>query len=274
MIEAAQKPRIAFLASPAMRASGMPARQFVDRFGVQLADYRIVTTGGVYQDLFADRTDLEVEQYKPHDKGGLVKIARDIVEGRCISVLNFPDQNKQQGFISYSLHHMLINQAIYHNIDINENPQSSMVWVSGNAGADRPEEQTLALIAHSPTEKRQPKNDLVQLATTFAAEFSRFQRIICTGTTGKTLADAIPALRSKLFSYESGNLGGDVQIADEINEGRCQHVIFLVNPAWAQPHRDDVVVFINLSHYAPVNLMLTTQSAYRWAGALRQQLQG
>ena len=66
--------------------------------------------------------------------------------------------------------------------------------------------------------------------------------------------------------------GGDFQIAREITEGRCQHAVFFINPEWAQPHRDDVLIFVETGRHFPVNMMFTKHSALRWASALREHL--
>ena len=179
-----ERPRIAILASPATRKFGAPAHQFVDQHRDRLRSYRIVTTGGVYSDLFADKGDLTVEQYPAHDQGGLVKVAADIADGNCQGVLTFADISKQQGYISYSLHNAILNQAIWADIEMIINPHSTSIWVTGKTGVVDPGKETLALIAHSKTDNRKPKEAIIKFADEFAEEFSRFQRIICTGTTG------------------------------------------------------------------------------------------
>lgn len=266
-----QKPRFALLASPCTRQLEGDARRFVEQHRKILSrSVHILTTGGVAHDLFADKSDLEVTSYPSHTQGGLIIIAADIVENRCDGLITFADPNREQSLLSPP-NKMAFNQCLWHDRELIPNAHTANLWVTGQTGVVNQGEETLALIAHSRTENRRPKEDIIEFADEFAAEFSRFQRVICTGTTARELSEAVPQLSDKIFAFESGMKGGDVQIAREIVAGRCQHVVFFINPEWAQPHRDDVLTFIDISRHFGVNIMFTPKSAWRWAGQLRAE---
>jgi len=269
-----RKPTIAFLASPALRKPGGTAYEFIARHREKLQGYRIITTGGVGRDLFEQGPGLglTVHTYLPSDQGGLVQITRDIVKKECQVVVNLADTNKPQSMFSWESNNAIFNQALNFNIEMIVNPHSADLWISGQTGVAEQQKETVALIAHSEANDRKPKDEITALAAEFGPEFARFQRIVCTGSTGKYLATQVPAIRDKIVAYESGMSGGDDEISAEMVEDRCQHVIFLINPKWAQPHQQAVFVFNDIARKKDINIMFTDHSARRWAGALRQQL--
>jgi methylglyoxal synthase len=269
-----RKPTIAFLASAALRKPGGTAYEFIARHREKLQGYRIITTGGVGRDLFEQGPGLglTVHTYLPSDQGGLVQISRDIVRKQCEVVVNLADTSKPQSMFSWVSNNDIFNAALNLNVEMLINQNSADLWISGQTGVVDPQTETLALIAHSEANDRKPKDEITALAAKFGPEFARFQRIICTGSTGKFLAAEVPAIRDKIVAYESGMSGGDDEISAEMVEDHCQHVIFLINPKWAQPHQQAVFVFNDIARKKDINIMFTNQSAWRWAGALRQQL--
>jgi methylglyoxal synthase len=270
MIESLQKPTIAFLASPATRREGGTAHKFVHDNLPRLREYRIVTTAGVFQDLFAGRSDLEVENYPPHDQGGLVMIGADIADEHCKCLVHFTDPARQPNPLSSAV----LEQAIWSNIPSIINNRSGDLWINGLSGVINQGEETLALIAHSEAGGRNPKSEMVKFAKAFVPELLGFKRILCTGNTGQALHEAVPELRPKLYrEFKSGMRGGDFQIAREIIRGNCQHIIFLINSGWAQPHSNAVTTFVYTSRHYPVNEIFNPQDAWRWGGYLRQERQ-
>ncbi len=66
-----------------------------------------------------------------------------------------------------------------------------------------------------------------------------------TGTTGKQVKDAHPAL--EVTPLKSGPLGGDQQIGAMIAEGAIDMLVFFVDPMTAQPHDVDVKALTRLA---------------------------
>lgn len=100
--------------------------------------------------------------------------------------------------------------------------------------------QTLALIAHDGM-----KQSMMALAGEYFELLSRFSRRVSTGTTGRRLNELArergwPSDVAWTSCYESGPLGGDVQIANLILLHQCQRVIFFCDPLVAHQHEVDI----------------------------------
>ncbi|NEO98423.1 MAG: methylglyoxal synthase [Symploca sp. SIO2E9] len=89
----------------------------------------------------------------------------------------------------------------------------------------------IALIAHD-----RKKYEIVNFVKQHQAIFYRYQ-LIATGTTGQRILNET-SLNVELML--SGAMGGDVQIAAQVAEGKVAAVIFLVDPLYAQPHEPDI----------------------------------
>lgn len=284
MIDHVQRPTIAFTASPATWRrggwwrKGGTAFEFVAEHRERLRNYQIVTTQDVCDGLFRNKPDLSVEPKQSYDDGGLTAIANEIVEGRYVGVITFADLKNPASQTSPE-NITIFNRALGARIPIMINPCTAGLWLTGQTGVVRPEEETLALIAHSEAGGRCPKAEIIKLADEYQEEFSRFHRILCTKTTGQTLIKAVPRLSSKIVTHlndieiKSGMGGGDCQIANEIDRGMCNFGVFFANELWAQPHQADVQSFMNTCRRRAINLMFTYESACRWAGLLRAQFQ-
>jgi methylglyoxal synthase len=79
----------------------------------------------------------------------------------------------------------------------------------------------IAIIAHDGK-----KADLVAFAT-FNRDRLKECRILATSTTGRLLAEKVGL---EVEPFETGPLGGDVQIASRVVEGEVDAVIFIVDP--------------------------------------------
>jgi methylglyoxal synthase len=89
----------------------------------------------------------------------------------------------------------------------------------------------IALIAHD-----HKKDDMVMVATEFAAFLSRCH-VIATGTTGGRLQAEVGLEVERCLS---GPLGGDLQIGARLAVGGVDAVIFLRDPMTPQPHEPDI----------------------------------
>lgn len=106
-------------------------------------------------------------------------------------------------------------------------------------------QKTIALVAH---DNRKP--DLMQWVRHNAPVLAE-HRLVCTGTTGSKVQDA---LREKLGAaapdvtlLKSGPLGGDQQLGALITEGRIDVLVFLWDPMQPQPHDVDVKALLRIS---------------------------
>ena len=89
----------------------------------------------------------------------------------------------------------------------------------------------IALIAHD-----HKKDDMVMVATEFAAFLSRCH-LLATGTTGGRLQAEVGLEVERCLS---GPLGGDLQIGARLAVGEVDAVIFLRDPMTPQPHEPDI----------------------------------
>lgn len=126
----------------------------------------------------------------------------------------------------------------------------------GNCNDSGVAAKTVALIAHN-----EMKDQMAHFALDYEDQLSRFRRILATGTTGKLVQETAPSLAGKVLPLHSGPKGGDVEIAVEILAGRCQYVVFFVDPLRPHPHIDDVRVVFGACMRAP-NVQIFTNEAH------------
>lgn len=106
----------------------------------------------------------------------------------------------------------------------------------------------LALVAHDNC-----KADLVNWVQRHAKLLIR-HHLICTGTSGKLILDALRAEESEealschVELLKSGPLGGDLQMGARIAENRIDFLIFFWDPMQAQPHDVDVKALLRISN--------------------------
>lgn len=109
--------------------------------------------------------------------------------------------------------------------------------------------KTIGLVAHDNRKK-----DLVEWVEWNWEELMN-HRLICTGTTGRLVAEAIQKKvgMSKKSSaiditlLKSGPLGGDQQLGAMIAEGKVDMLFFLWDPMQPQPHDVDVKALLRIT---------------------------
>ncbi len=109
----------------------------------------------------------------------------------------------------------------------------------------------IALVAHDNR-----KADMVEWVEWNQA-LLRKHKLICTGTTGKLVEDALArkrranahgiAVETDVLKLKSGPLGGDQQLGAMIAEGRIDVIIFFWDPMEPQPHDVDVKALLRIS---------------------------
>ncbi|MEL6436580.1 MAG: methylglyoxal synthase [Pseudomonadota bacterium] len=113
--------------------------------------------------------------------------------------------------------------------------------------------RTLALVAHD-----QKKDDMVNFAKDHADLLAPCQ-LVCTGTTGGRIQDALPNL--DILRVRSGPLGGDQQIGAMIAEGRIDALIFFIDPLSPMPHDVDVKALTRLAVVYDIPMALNSATA-------------
>lgn len=99
-------------------------------------------------------------------------------------------------------------------------------------------DKKIALIAHD-----NKKKDLIEWAR-FNRVLLAHHQIFATGTTGSMLEHE---LGIKITKYQSGPLGGDMQIGAGIACGKIDFLIFFWDPMEPMPHDPDVKALLRLA---------------------------
>ena len=110
----------------------------------------------------------------------------------------------------------------------------------------------VALIAHDDE-----KPEMLDLVESYESLLSGFD-LVGTGTTGGRInEETVLSVERK----ESGSLGGDVQIAAEVVEGRLDGIVFLRDPLTAQPHEPDIGALLRICDVHDTPLATTRTGA-------------
>lgn len=107
----------------------------------------------------------------------------------------------------------------------------------------------IALVAHDHLKK-----DMAEWVEFNAATLVE-HHLVCTGTTGKVVEEALKVGLSAsgaspplhLTRLSSGPLGGDQQLGAQIVEGRVDLMVFFWDPMQPQPHDVDVKALLRLA---------------------------
>lgn len=104
----------------------------------------------------------------------------------------------------------------------------------------------IALVAHDNR-----KLDMIEWVE-FNREILLQHNLVCTGTTGKLVEEAL--IRDQIIEsgevsirrLKSGPLGGDQQLGSLISDGKIDIFIFFWDPMQAQPHDVDVIALLRI----------------------------
>jgi methylglyoxal synthase len=110
----------------------------------------------------------------------------------------------------------------------------------------------LALIAHDGK-----KADMTAFATFNRGTLQRC-RLVATSTTGRLLREKV-GLNVEVL--QSGPVGGDVQIASRVVDGKIDAVIFLVDPLDKHPHDPDIQTLLRICNVHDVPLATNVATA-------------
>lgn len=119
----------------------------------------------------------------------------------------------------------------------------------------------IALVAHDNM-----KRDLAEWVD-WNWELLLKHHLICTGTTGKMVANTLLEKRNNdhgrfdITMLKSGPLGGDQQLGAMIAEGGVDMVIFFWDPMMAQPHDVDVKALLRLATVYNVPMAINRSTA-------------
>ena len=124
--------------------------------------------------------------------------------------------------------------------------------------------RTIAIIAHDGR-----KTDLVAFAT-YNRELLAGFRLVATATTGRLLREKVGL---EVETVLSGPLGGDVQIAAMVAEGRIAAVLFFVDPLSAHPHDPDIRTLLRVCnvHDVPLATNVATANLFLTSSLLTEQ---
>ena len=119
----------------------------------------------------------------------------------------------------------------------------------------------IALVAHDSRKK-----DLIEWVLLNRKALVS-QKLICTGTTGKLILEALDKERKHddpdidITLLKSGPLGGDQQLGAMIAEHKIDMLIFLWDPMQIQPHDVDVKALLRIASLYNVPAAINRSSA-------------
>lgn len=99
---------------------------------------------------------------------------------------------------------------------------------------------TIALVAHDHR-----KADMVDWVI-FNSDFLAQHRLICTGTTGSLVRDALyqQGVYPEFIIMNSGPMGGDAEIAAMVVRKEIDLAVFLIDDLNPQPHEADIMMLL------------------------------
>lgn len=112
--------------------------------------------------------------------------------------------------------------------------------------------KTIALIAHDGK-----KDEMIKFAARYKEKLMGFD-LMATGTTGGLIHDKVGLEVRRMLS---GPIGGDVQIANEVVQGKVAAVIFFVDYLEKHPHDPDIQTLLRLCNIHDVPLATNPATA-------------
>lgn len=99
---------------------------------------------------------------------------------------------------------------------------------------------TIALVAHDHR-----KADMIEWAA-YNAEFLSKHHLVCTGTTGKLVKEALENMgyQPDIECMNSGPMGGDAEIAALVVRNEIDLAVFLIDDLNPQPHEADIQMLL------------------------------
>jgi methylglyoxal synthase len=100
------------------------------------------------------------------------------------------------------------------------------------------------LIAHDGQ-----KHEMCKFVVEYKDKLRSFEHILATGHSGELAKQYLRAAGwgdedvKRIMPCNSGPLGGDVEIANAVIQGRCKNVLFFQDPAISHPHAADIRLF-------------------------------
>lgn len=100
---------------------------------------------------------------------------------------------------------------------------------------------TIALVAHDHR-----KADMVDWVI-FNSDFLAIHHLVCTGTTGKMVQDALlgEGVETEITCMNSGPMGGDAEIAAMVVRKEIDLAVFLIDDLNPQPHEADIMMLLH-----------------------------
>ena len=256
--------------------------------------YEVKITDGTYRALGKPRS---VTRLPKGPSGGVVQIANDVVVGLCNAVCFMTDPGDSRG--DSPENRALFRVCDVWNATVLVNVGSAQEWLDrearrasewntgdeqryrdwkrileshpGNENRDGgktihldPHQKKIALIAHD-----RKKPDMFYFVAKYRDKLAQFSRIIATGHTGTEVERFLleKGASSRILRFESGPVGGDVQIAHQVVSHRCDHVIFFIDPLSPHPHFEDIRLLVRtcmLKEVQGVTLRTNLISASSW----------
>jgi methylglyoxal synthase len=269
-------------------------------------DTRLVMPGATFDAVRAtgilQGAGLALERVRPAAEGGLITLAARVVgapdsEATLDWIVYLLDPIDQTSL--YPEAQALKRQCVVHDRPFLSTAGAASEWcalewhraVRGGAPSspslaglldrwvhpDRLNQETVALIAHDRL-----KGELVAFAERHRPLLARFGRRVATGTTGALLNGQVPLRLRKegaapiapataagewVDAVQSGPLGGDAEIAEEVIEGRCRRVVFFEDPHVAREHEADIQLLERATRFAAEGCLCVNSPgvAERWA---------